>query len=557
MNEYEKELKQFDDNLIKPNAVAPLVIIASGIISVSYLFGQTFSKNPYVVWGTVAALVIFTLTNFIPKLQFSKAHKTYLTLYHLTIMGVVIFIMPILTSFLLFWIVLTYVSQYYYKRVGQALSLFVLALTLFVGIRYQQVPLNTENLLIAAGWFLALMATSSVFSSIVQGTFQNRGLLASKMVRAEYEHQRILSLINSMAEAVIATDENGIISIYNSAAMELLNTNTGLDNQKIDSILRLSDINHKPVRLIDYAKSLKKSVAKVDFYLDLSQQDRRTISIDISRTILFSPISQQKGYTFLLNDVTEEKSLSKERDDFVSVVSHELRTPIAIAEANTAMAQLQAKKAGISNGDIDKSLDNAHKQIVFLSEMINDLATLSKAETAKNKLEIEEFGIDDVLKELDMVFRPKAREKGLDFTINAQSDLPLVDTSRLYVKDILQNFISNAIKYTNNGSVEVRASAFGNNMIRFDIKDTGVGLTKAEMGQLFQKFWRSEDLKTRETEGTGLGLYIAAKLARQIGAKIEVSSTKDQGSTFSVLIPIKVSQKDISAEIIQKNNKES
>lgn len=557
MNEYEKELKQFDDNLIKPNAVAPLVLIASGLIAVSYLFGQSYSKNPIVIWATVSTLVIFTLTNFIPKLQFTKAHKTYLTLYHLTIMGVVIFVVPILSSFLLFWIVLTYVAQYYFKRVGQVLSLLVLALTLFAGMRYQQVPPTTTNILIAVGWFLALTATSSVFSSIVQGTFQNRGLLASKMVRAEYEHQRILSLINSMAEAVIATDENGIISIYNSAAMELLNTNTGLDNQKIDSILRLSDINHKPVRLIDYAKSLKKSVAKVDFYLDLSQQDRRTISIDISRTILFSPLSQQKGYTFLLNDVTEEKSLSKERDDFVSVVSHELRTPIAIAEANTAMAQLQAKKAGINNGDIDKSLENAHKQIVFLSEMINDLATLSKAETAKNKLEIEEFGIDDVLKELDMVFRPKAREKGLDFTINAQSDLPLVDTSRLYVKDILQNFISNAIKYTNNGSVEVRASASGNNMIRFDIKDTGVGLTKAEMGQLFQKFWRSEDLKTRETEGTGLGLYIAAKLARQIGAKIEVSSTKDQGSTFSVLIPIKVSQKDISAEIIQKNNKES
>ena len=259
----------------------------------------------------------------------------------------------------------------------------------------------------------------------------------------------------------------------------------------------------------------------------------------------------------MIDDVTEEKSLSKERDDFVSVVSHELRTPIAIAEANTAMAQLQAKKSTVKHDDIDKSLDNAHKQIVFLSDMINDLATLSKAETQKNKLEIEEFDIDDVLKELDMMFRPKAREKGLDFTINAQPDLPLLDTSRLYVKDILQNFISNSIKYTSNGSVEVRATATADNKIRFDIKDTGVGLTKAEMGQLFQKFWRSEDLKTRETEGTGLGLYIAAKLARQIGAKIEVSSTKDQGSTFSAIVPIKVSQKDISAEIIQKNAKES
>lgn len=552
MNEYEKELKQFDDNLIKPNAVAPLVFIASGIISVSYLFGQTFSKNPYVVWGTVAALIIFTLTNFIPKLQFSSAHKTYLTLYHLTIMGVVIFVMPILTSFLLFWIVLTYVAQYFLKRVGLALSLLALLFTLAAGMSYQKVEFNPQNILIAGAWFLGLLATSTVFSSIIRGTFQNRGLLANKMVRAEYEHERILSLINSMNEAVIATDENGIINIYNAAAMELLNTNTGLDNQKIDSILKLSDINHKPIRLIDYAKSLKKSVDKVDFYIDVSAQDRRTLSIDISRTTLFSPISQQKGYTFLINDITEEKSLSKERDDFVSVVSHELRTPIAIAEANTAMAQLQAKKSAVKHDDIDKSLDNAHKQIVFLSEMINDLATLSKAETAKNKLEIEEFDIDDVLKELDVVFRPKAQAKGLDFNINAQSDLPLFDNSRLYVKDILQNFLSNAIKYTSNGSVELVAGATNDGKVKFDIKDTGIGLSQAEMGQLFQKFWRSEDLKTRETEGTGLGLYIAAKLAKQIGAQIHVSSTKGQGSTFSVTIPIKISQKEIDAEIIQK-----
>lgn len=295
MNEYEKELKKFDDNLIKPTAVVPLVLIASAIIGVSFVFGLTFSKNPYFVWATVISLVVFALSNFIPKLQFTTAHKTYLTLYHIAIIWVVVAILPITSYFLILWVVLIYVAEYYYKRVGQLISLFILAGTIVGGAVYQKLTLDTSTILGLLALYFSLSGVAFVFSSIISGTFQNRGLLANKMVRAEYEHQRILSLINSMSDAVIATDENGIISIYNSAAMELLNTNIGLDNQKIDSILKLSDINHQPVRLIDYAKSLKNPVAKVDFYFDLSNQDRRTLSINISRTILYSPISQQKG----------------------------------------------------------------------------------------------------------------------------------------------------------------------------------------------------------------------------------------------------------------------
>jgi signal transduction histidine kinase len=126
-------------------------------------------------------------------------------------------------------------------------------------------------------------------------------------------------------------------------------------------------------------------------------------------------------------------------------------------------------------------------------------------------------------------------------------------TSRLYVKDILQNFISNGIKYTQKGSVEVTANSMDDKVI-FAIKDTGIGVTKAEISKLFQKFWRSEDIHTRETEGTGLGLYIAAKLAGELGAKIDVQSIKGKGSTFSVAIPTMVQSDDGRIEVINKEN---
>lgn len=539
MDDYENQLKKFDDNLIKPSAVTALVVIASTIIGISYYLGQTYTKNPLLVWGTIAGLLIFAATNFIPQLKFSKAHKTYLVLYHAAIIWVTLIILPIMSHFLMLWVVLTYVSEYYYKKIGLLLSLIVLALTMALGLVYQNMvsPIMIYEM---GSMYFILVAASLVFSSIISGTLQNRGLLADKMIRAEYEHERVLSLINGMSDAVIATDENGVINIYNAAALELLNTNTGIDDQNINSVLRITDINHQPIKMIDYAKSLKNNISKAEFFLDISENDRRTLEVNISRTTLFSPIGQQKGYTFVMRDITEEKSLREERDDFVSVVSHELRTPIAVAEANTAMAQLQVKNPKHKPADVDKSLDNAHRQIIFLSEMINDLATLSKAETKKNKIEIEKFSADDVLHELDVNFRPKADAKGLGFNIKIEPALPEMATSRLYVKDILQNFISNAIKYTNEGSVEVTAKSTDNNSIVFAVKDTGTGITKAEQSKLFQKFWRSEDIHTRETEGTGLGLYIAAKLAKELGADIKVDSVKDKGSTFSVVVPTKV-----------------
>lgn len=539
MDDYENQLKKFDDNLIKPSAVTALVVIASTVIGISYYLGQTYTKNPLLVWGTIAGLLIFAATNFIPQLKFTKAHKTYLVLYHGAIIWVTLIILPIMSHFLMLWIVLTYVSEYYYKKIGLLLSLIVLALTMALGLVYQNMvsPIMIYEM---GSMYFILVAASLVFSSIISGTLQNRGLLADKMIRAEYEHERVLSLINGMSDAVIATDENGVINIYNAAALELLNTNTGIDDQNINSVLRITDINHQPIKMIDYAKSLKNNISKAEFFLDISENDRRTLEVNISRTTLFSPIGQQKGYTFVMRDITEEKSLREERDDFVSVVSHELRTPIAVAEANTAMAQLQVKNPKHKPADVDKSLDNAHRQIIFLSEMINDLATLSKAETKKNKIEIEKFSADDVLHELDVNFRPKADAKGLGFNIKIEPALPEMATSRLYVKDILQNFISNAIKYTNNGGVEVTAKSTDNNSIVFAVKDTGMGITKAEQSKLFQKFWRSEDINTRETEGTGLGLYIAAKLAKELGADIKVDSVKDKGSTFSVVVPTKV-----------------
>src|SRR5690606_35912870 len=126
--------------------------------------------------------------------------------------------------------------------------------------------------------------------------------------------------------------------------------------------------------------------------------------------------------------------------------------------------------------------------------------------------------------------------KKLHLNLNIKGKLGTLTTSKLYLEAILQNFITNAIKYTQQGAVTIHAERAGDN-IKIGIEDTGIGITKSDQRYIFKKFYRSEDYRTRETSGTGLGLYVVGKLADKIGATIDVTSRLNHGSTFTVSVP--------------------
>jgi signal transduction histidine kinase len=244
----------------------------------------------------------------------------------------------------------------------------------------------------------------------------------------------------------------------------------------------------------------------------------------------------QRGYVLLLRDITREKSLEEERDEFISVVSHELRTPIAIAEGNIGNAQLILQKAGNVDDAVLKALEDAHSQVVFLADMINDLATLSRAERGKLQVDVEPIAIPELIQDLVKSYGPDAAKKKLELKTEVKSDAKELRSSRLYVREILQNFITNAIKYTEQGSVTVTAESDPRG-IKFTITDTGIGISKSDQERVFDKFFRSEDFRTRQASGTGLGLYVTMKLARLIHAEISLASELNKGSTFTIFVP--------------------
>ncbi|MFO0955053.1 MAG: ATP-binding protein [Candidatus Saccharibacteria bacterium] len=544
--------KRYDENLIDAGVATPLVITLDVMILFTFVTGQAFTQNLLLVLITVGILVIFSLTHFIPQLLFTKRHGIYLLIYHLALASVLIFIVPTLSYFLLTWILLAYLSEFYFQLKGLFLSLCMLLATLLVGTAYQQPPLSLQTIWLVLPWFVVLTAVILVLSRIILGNREARIALAEKMIHAEYEHERIVALINSMTEAVLAVDAAGKISIYNAAALDLLDTNADLLGKDIRTILPLHDVNHNVLDIMEIASGTHYILRRTDIYLDLNDNDRLALELNISRTSLVTPLAKQQGYTFLIRDITQQQSLDEERDEFISVVSHELRTPITIAEANISMAQLISQKPDRKPEEITKAMEKAHHQVLFLSDMVNDLSTLSRAERKDKEMEVETFSAADILTELETTYRPDAEKKGLHFVVSSPTNLPLLTTSRLYLKEILQNFITNAIKYTPQGDVLVKAEILDGNKLKLSVKDSGIGISKSEQDRVYEKFWRSEDPLTRQTSGTGLGLYITAKLARRIGAQLDLVSTPKIGSTFSIILPTLAVQ-EVDKKSVVKN----
>ncbi len=346
---------------------------------------------------------------------------------------------------------------------------------------------------------------------------------------------RINSLINSMSEAVIAVDKDLNVELYNSSALNLLDMNSIGLKTKLTEIFHPINNKKQFVDLINIFKHV--STLKIYQDLLLNYNDGSVINLYMSITPVHESYGKDssQGYVIILKDITKEKSLEEERDEFVSVVSHELRTPIAIAEGSISNAIITANNM-LDMKIVSESLDQAHKQVLYLADLVNDLSTLSRAERGILKSNLEKINVSKLLREILQNYSSQVRQKGLKIKIKIITKDKSLMNNPLYLKEILQNFVTNAIKYSHKGTILITAekSDIG---IKFSVKDNGIGISKSDQKKVFDKFFRSEDFRTRQASGTGLGLYVTAKLATLIKAKIELHSKLNSGSTFIIDVP--------------------
>jgi PAS domain S-box-containing protein len=357
----------------------------------------------------------------------------------------------------------------------------------------------------------------------------------SDNVVAALEHERLTSLISSMADGVIALDDHAKIIIYNGAALNILDLNGSITGRSLPRVMPLYDKNGQPVNVSQLVQDTKIPTSSRDYLLHYSDGSTANLYLSIAPVHLGYGAEGERGYVLLLRDITREKSLEEERDEFISVVSHELRTPIAITEGNISNAQFTAKQSGDIT-EIRKALNAAHEQIQFLAALVNDLSTLSRSERGVLQLDIEPINPHKLVEELTAGYAEQAKAKGLTLKTDLSPHLETLHSSQLYSREILQNFVTNAIKYTESGSVTIGATPSPKG-VRFTVTDTGIGISRPDQEKIFDKFFRSEDYRTRASSGTGLGLYVTMKLARLLHAEISVESKINHGSTFTIFIP--------------------
>jgi two-component system, OmpR family, phosphate regulon sensor histidine kinase PhoR len=378
----------------------------------------------------------------------------------------------------------------------------------------------------------ALVLTGYVMIRIIDGANRRRQELEHARKSETEQLDKVNTLLNSISEAILTLDADMRVTSQNAAALAFFDTNESLVGKKIDEILLIADEKSEKINVQKLVAGVTKNTFRDDVVLPNSEQGNMRISLQLS------PIytdNQRQGIVMVIRDITKQKTLEDEKDEFISVTSHELRTPIAIAEGSLSNLVIMQEK-GLDPAKLKSAASVAHDQVIYLAGVVNDLSTLSRAERGVADTP-EPVDVNQLMHDLYAKYEPDATKKSLRLDLDVPAKLPIVQVSRLYLEELLQNFITNAIKYTQSGTVTLAAKVVDGG-VRCSVSDSGIGISKTDQKHIFEKFYRSEDYRTRETSGTGLGLYVVQKLAAKVGTRIEVESRLNHGSTFSLTVPL-------------------
>jgi two-component system phosphate regulon sensor histidine kinase PhoR len=512
----------------------PVVLVFYGILIQLGAIASNSYQNDQVFYLIAIPWLAVSIYQFLAAAPNRVISALRLVAYHIFTVMYILFVAGFSMPFISTWMVLFLASYAYFSHDGLRLSILAFFATAVGDILLH---IDDQNHVVAN--LLAMLATfiiGIIAVTLSQAQEIDRNELTRSQAEELLQRDRITTIVNNLADAILSTDKNGVIQVYNAASLNLLDTNSGLEGQHIDDIVQLVDGEDKPFKLVKNFRAAKSVEAREDLSANISGER-------LHLSVIYSPIRStdshktdgNDGYIVILRDITKQKSLEEERDEFISVVSHELRTPITIAEGTLSNVQVMMGRDDIPRTTLSDNVNVAHDQVLFLAKMVNDLSTLSRAERGVADA-AEIIDVSELIHDLYNEYAPQAEAKGLHFNLDLAPQLGNVVASRLYLKELLQNFVTNSIKYTKEGEIVVSVQKHAD-MVTFSVKDTGIGMSKTDQAHIFEKFYRSEDYRTRETGGTGLGLYVAAKLAKKLGITIDMTSRLNHGSTFGFTMP--------------------
>jgi two-component system phosphate regulon sensor histidine kinase PhoR len=353
--------------------------------------------------------------------------------------------------------------------------------------------------------------------------------LRQAMRELEREKAKVETLVEEMADGVLATDMAGRIALVNSAAREML----GLSRHRLDgeAVSRIVP-DERLAGLFQRTLSAEGGMAMEE--IDLSGDNTRVVRVTVA--LIEDQAGERVGKCAVLTDITHFKKMDQMKNDLISFVSHELKTPLTTLGLYADMLQMQ-----LEGGHVAESLDAAvamDRQVKRMANMVEDFLNVSRIEAGR-PLDMQPEVVDDVR---ELVAEVITIESGVtaehSFHQDFPQELPKLWADRGKLLEIFINLVNNAIKYSPDGGEITVFAQVVEGAVQFSVRDTGIGISPEEQAVLFQRFQRVNRDSSRRIRGTGLGLFVCKSLVEAHGGQIWLESQAGAGSTFYFTIPV-------------------
>ena len=355
-------------------------------------------------------------------------------------------------------------------------------------------------------------------ADILNGRYRSPGGLGLGLVGARRlsDTFEIRSEIGAGTSVVIGKRLNPRAPALNPALLAMLGREL-VQQRPEDAVAEAHEQNRELVRTLHEARERQIEIERLN--QELAETNRGVLA-------LYAELDERAG---------ELARASELKSKFLSNMSHELRTPLN-SILNISRLLIDHIDGDLS-GEQDRQVRFIQRAATNLAEMVNDLLDLAKIEAGRTEVRIGTFTPTELFGALRGMFRPLATNDAVALVFDDVAALPALTTDEGKLSQVLRNFISNALKFTERGEVRVSASERGG-IMSFAVADTGIGIPPEEQERVFEEFSQVESLLQRRTTGTGLGLPLSRKLAELLGGSVTLRSEVGQGSVFLVTVPV-------------------
>ncbi|MFA9413850.1 MULTISPECIES: two-component system histidine kinase PnpS [unclassified Streptococcus] len=356
---------------------------------------------------------------------------------------------------------------------------------------------------------------------------KNLTLLGQKLAVFEqkYSHQKsqLDLLLRHLSVGVLVLDARGQVTLA-SQSMQLYFPDSQLTGETFVQINKTAELNLLIQEVSDRKVMLNQ---EIDIYFP----EERTVDVIVSPVLQGAKLTQ---LLLLFYDVTHLRRLEQVRQDFVSNVSHELKTPVTSIKG---FAETLLSGAKDDEAVRDQFLTIIYQESQRLQQIVQDILDLSRLEQSPSAILEEEFTIGELVSDLSASLSGQLFAKELEFTCVDNLSLPyLGDRGKL--SQVLLNLLTNAIRYTDRGGQIRVILSQEKTDVKIEVADTGIGIPEEELDRIFERFYRVNKGRSRQTGGTGLGLSIVQSLLLAMDGRIEVASQVGHGSQFTVYLPM-------------------